>query len=304
VTKARRYALEARAASLASWLVHRLPRKAALALGRGLGRLIGAIDRRHLAIAADNLRHAFPDWNEARVLHTAHAVYAQFGQVLFDILWLEGRSRDEVLALCDVEGREHIDAIMGQGRGGVMVTAHFGNWELQGLVHAWMYSPMAVVARALDNPELDRRLCAFRQTAGNTVIYKDKALARVLRSLRSGGHVAFLIDQNVQEKDGIFVKFFGRPAATTTVAAAVALKTGCPFVLGHAVLKPDGRYRMIYDPPLVVAETDDRNQDIQRLTQELTRRIEAWVREVPEQWLWIHRRWKTQPAAGSTFHVA
>jgi KDO2-lipid IV(A) lauroyltransferase len=109
--------------------------------------------------------------------------------------------------------------------------------------------------------------------------------------------VAILIDQNVQEKDGIFVDFFGRPAATTTVAAALAVKTGCALLPAHTIIGPDGRYRAVYEPPLEWTPSGDTQADIARLTQELTRVIEGWIREHPDQWLWIHRRWKTQPSA-------
>ena len=154
-----------------------------------------------------------------------------------------------------------------------------------------------MIARPLDNLELDRRLVAFRTSAGNDVIYKQRALSRVMKALREGGVVAVLIDQNVQAKDGIFVRFFGRPAATTTVAAAIALKTGCAIVPGYCVLQPNGRYRMIYGPAVEWAGSGRRDEDVAALTQQLTSVIEGWVRENPEQWLWLHRRWKTQPPA-------
>jgi len=290
-----RQVLEARAASAVSALVRALPRAWVLALGRGLGRLLGDLDRRHVAIAADNLRRAFPEWDQPRFLRTARSVYAHFGQVLFDIVWMAGRSREEVLGLVDDEGREHVEAARTEGRGVVLVTAHIGNWELSGLAHGWLFGPIGVVARPLDNPALDRRLNAFRESGGNEVISKFEALREVMRRLREGGAVGILLDQNVQESDGVFVEFFARPAATTTAAAAFAVKTGCALLLGHTEIKPEGRYRLVYDPPVRWSSSGDREDDIRRLTQVLTRRIEGWIREVPEQWLWIHRRWKTQP---------
>jgi KDO2-lipid IV(A) lauroyltransferase len=264
--------------------------------------VLGDLDRRHVDIAMDNLRRAFPDWEDARLLLTARAVYAHFGQVLLDILWLQGRSQEEVLGLMDVEGAEHVRAAMAAGRGAILATAHIGNWEVHGIGHGWTFGPIGVVARPLDNPALDRRLCALRTAGGNTVIYKQKALASVMRAMREGRAVAILIDQNVQERDGIFVEFFGRPAATTTVVAALAVKTGCALVPCHTELDGTGRYRTIYDPPLAWSPSGDRQADIARLTQELTRQVETWVRRVPAQWLWIHRRWKTQPPPGDGGH--
>lgn len=287
--------LEGWAAAIVSFVLRGLPRRAALWLGAALGRLVAAADPRHVAIAVNNLRHAFPEWNEARLEATARAVYAHFGRMLFDILWLQWRSREELLALVEVHGREHVEAAMAAGRGVVMCAAHIGNWEVHGIAHGLLFGAIDVVARPLDNPSLDARLCAFRTMGGNRVVYKRKALAQVLGGIRAGRGVALLLDQNVQAKDGIFVDFFGRPAATTTVAAALALKTGCALVPSHTELRPDGRYALVYEPPLDWTSAGARDPDLAAITQELARRTEAWVRATPEQWLWMHRRWKTQP---------
>jgi len=278
-----------------SAVVPRLPRRVVLAVGRRLGRLWGALDRRHLAIAADNLRHAFPEWDKARVQATARGVYAHFGAVLLDLLWMEGRPVEELVALADLEGVEHMQAARAAGRGVIGPSSHLGNWEFQAIASVPLVGHISMIARPLDNPALDRRLVTLRTSGGNTVIYKRKAIARVLTAIRDGDIVAILIDQNVQAKDGIFVRFFGRPACTTTVAAALALKTGCAIVPVRCVLQPSGRYRMVYGPPVEWAGTGHRDEDVAALTQHLTSIIEGWVRETPEQWLWLHRRWKTQP---------
>jgi KDO2-lipid IV(A) lauroyltransferase len=297
VRRERRHALEARAAASVQALVRRLPRAWALALGRALGRLLADLDPRHVAIANGNLRHAFPHWDESRRLRTARAVYAHLGQTLLDILWLDGRPREDLLALIDEEGREHIERARAAGRGAVYVCAHFGNWEMSGVVWGWLGEPIGVVARPLDNLALDARLNAFRARSGNMVISKRRALPDILRLLRQGRGVAMLVDQNVQEADGIFVDFFGRPAATTTAAAALAVKTGCALLPCYCEAKPDGRYRLVYGPPLEWTPSGSRQDDIAGITQGLTTIIEGWVRARPEQWLWIHRRWKTQPRA-------
>ncbi len=290
-----RRALESWAAALVSGVVRLLPRRAALLLGGGLGRLLAALDARHVRIASDNLRHAFPDWDDEKVTRTARAVYVHFGRVLLDILWMQGRTSAEILRLVDFEGVENAEAAMAAKRGILYCTAHLGNWEIHAIAHAWAYRPISAVARPLDNKALDARLCAFRTSSGNRVIYKKKALAQMVRALRAGEGVAVLLDQNVQAKDGIFVEFFGRLAATTTVAAALAAKTGCSLIPAHTELLPDGRYRLSYDPPVMWAPSGDRAVDIAGITQELARRTENWIRRRPEQWLWMHRRWKTRP---------
>ncbi len=304
MTRQRRQALEARIAALVTNVVSILPRRAELWLGRSLGRLWGVLDRRHLAIARDNLARAFPEWDEERVQRAATAVYAHFGAVILDLLWLSRRSRARLLSLVDCEGEERYLEAKAAGRGVLFVSGHFGNWEVHAVRHGYVHEPVGMIARPLDNPALDQRLAEFRRQSGNTIISKWQALMQTMRMLRGGKGVAVLIDQNVQEKDGIFVTFFGRPAATTTVAAAVALKTGCAVVPVRALLRPDGRYRLIYDPPVRCDPSGDRAADIARITQELTARIETWVRETPEQWLWVHRRWKTQPSAASAAGAA
>jgi KDO2-lipid IV(A) lauroyltransferase len=230
------------------------------------------------------------------VLRTARAVYAHFGATLLDMLWLMRRPPRDIVALVDVVGEQHVRDAQSDGRGVLMLTGHFGNWEIAGLTHGQVFGPIGVVARPLDNPALDARLCAFRVLTGNTVIYKQRALQQVMRLLRQQGSVALLIDQNVQE-GAVFVDFFGRKAATTTVAAALALKTGAPVVPGFAELLPSGRYRFEYHPPIRYRRGGDRQADIVSLTQRLTSAIESVVRQRPEQWLWLHRRWKTQPGA-------
>jgi KDO2-lipid IV(A) lauroyltransferase len=295
VRRDRRFALEARLAAAVGAVVSRLPRRALLALGRCLGRAWSWLDPRHVAIAADNLQRSFPEWDRARVRRTARAVYAHFGQVVLDLLWLERRSREEIEALVDSEGGEHPRAAASEGRGALFVTCHMGNWELHGMALGWMLGGMGVVGRPLDNPALDARMTAVRVRAGNTMISKHRALPQILRLLRDGRAVAFLIDQNVQASDGIFVDFFGRPAATTTAVAALAVKTGCPVLVGYSLLGKDGRYRLVHLPRVEWTPSGDREQDVARLTQQLTGCIESFVRLAPEQWLWIHRRWKTQP---------
>ncbi len=298
--RASRQRLEGMAVHDVSPLLRVLPRRASLALGRALGRGLAVLDERHRDIAADNLRHAFPDWPEERFQETARAVYAHFGAVLIDLLWLAHRPLEVMDSLLTVEGLEHAERALAAGKGAMFVTAHFGNWEVHGVFHGRRVGTMGVVARPLDNPQLDAILCAFRSRSGNQVIYKQRAVSQVLRLLRDGRGVALVVDQNVQPGDGVFVDFFGRKAAATTIAAALALKTGAALVPCRAELRPDGGYRVIYDPPVEVRKQAEKEGEILRLTQELTRSIEGWVRAAPEQWLWLHRRWKTRPAGEAT----
>lgn len=291
----RRHALEAGAARAVEMALRPLPRSLALRLGSAAGGLLGRLSKRHVGIAQRQLQLSFPDWSAQRCRETAHGVYRHLGRILFDILWLGSRPPEAVLGLVDFEGREHAQRAEAMGRGVVYVAGHVGNWEVNGIAHAAAVRPIGVVARPLDNARLDAHITRFRASTGNTVISKRRALPDILRLLRSGRGVAFLIDQNTQLQDGVFVEFFGRPACSTPVAATLAVRTGAVLVAGHTELRPDGRYRQSYDPPTEWTSSGSRERDILDLTQRLNSQIEAWVRRVPDQWLWIHRRWHTQP---------
>ena len=155
--------------------------------------------------------------------------------------------------------------------------------------------------RSLDGTtrrELWRIEACHDRSSGNRVISKRNAIRHTLKAIADGIGVAIVIDQNVRDGARLFVDFFGRPAATTTVAAALALKTGCALIPSHTELGPDGRYALVYEPAIAWAPSGDHALDLRTLTQRLTSAIEAWVRRRPEQWLWLHRRWKTRPAEG------
>ncbi len=173
----------------------------------------------------------------------------------------------------------------------IFVTGHFGYWELQAIVHALRLPPMAVMARALDNPDLNALLESIRTRTGNSVIYRQGTIRRVMRQLQAAQGVGVLIDQHVLGRDAIYVDFFGRPAATTPVVAALALRTGARVVPLFALPIGGGRYRMIYEHP-VEAPAADSEHAIQDFTQRCTDVLEMYVRRHPELWLWMHRRWR------------
>ena len=249
------------------------PATLVLRLGRAVGRLLADLDHRHVEITRDNLRRAFPEWDETRVRRTARDVYAHFRT---------DPARHPLAQPPDaragaVAGRRREPAIrrrrLRRDAGGLMVAAHLGNWELCGVVHGYVFRPVGVIARPLDNPALDRQMTAFRESSGNTVIYKQKALSQVLRALRERREVAFLIDQNVQEKDGIFIRFFGRPrrpprwcppwrsgpAAWWWAGARCCSRTAA---IGRSTIRPSaGRPRATARPTSPRADAEARGHD-------------------------------------------
>lgn len=297
-----RFAVEALALGAFKVLARVMPRPLFLRIGRAIGALVAALDRRHLAIAKDNLRRSFPEWPEEKVDRTARGVWVHFGGVMFDLVRILARGAGVVDALATIEGREHAEAAHRSPNGVVLITGHFGNWETHGIVHAQHFGSIGVVARPLDNPTLDRAMTALRQSAGNEVIEKEHAMIRSMRRLKAAQGVAFVVDQNVQEKEGIFVDFFGRPACTTPFAAKLAIKTGALVLPCRAVMMPDFSYRVIYDPPIDPRGFGVGDGGVLALTQAMMNATEAWIRANPDQWLWMHRRWHTKkspPAPGA-----
>ena len=289
-----RFALEALALGGFKLLALVTPRPLFLRLGRRLGALVATLDSRHLAIAKDNLRRSFPEWTEDKVDRTARGVWIHFGGVMFDLVRILAKGPAVVDPLATIEGREHAEAAHRSPNGVVLITGHFGNWETHGIVHAKHFGSIGVVVRPLDNPTLDRAMTALRESAGNEVIAKEHAMIRSMRRLKAAQGVAFVVDQNVQEKEGIFVNFFGRPACTTPFAAKLAIKTGAMVLPCRSVMTPDLSYRVIYDAPIDPRDFGTGDDAVRALTQAMMNATEAAIRENPDQWLWVHRRWHTQ----------
>ncbi len=262
---------------------------------RGAGTVLGlafyTIDRAHRRIAKRNLAAAFPARPDAERRAIARAAFAHFGRLLFELLQFATLSPRQMLARVEFDGEERSRAAYAHGKGVLFVTGHFGFWELQAMVHAVKVEPVSILARALDNPHLDRLLEQIRQCTGNTVVYRRGTIRRVMRTLQAGHGVAVLIDQHIMSRDAIYVDFFERPAATTSAVAALALRTGAPVVPVFALPIGRGCYRMIYEHPVAPPRADSPDA-IREFTQRCTDVLEMYVRRHPELWLWMHRRWR------------
>ena len=282
-------------------LVRVMPDRLVRACGTFVGMAFYAIDGAHRRIAHRNLATAFPARPESERRRIAHGAFAHFGRLLTELLKFSTLAAGEMLARVEFEGDERARAAYAQGRGVLFITGHFGYWELQALVHALRVEPVAVLGRALDNEHLNALLERIRQKTGNTVIYRKGTIRRVMRTLEGGHGVAVLIDQHIISRDAIYVEFFQQPAATTSMVAALALRTGAVVIPVFAVPLAPGRYRMIYEHP-VEAPGADSDDAIREFTQRCTDVLEMWVRRRPELWLWMHRRWRLADAGGVTAH--
>lgn len=279
------------------WFVGRAPYPVVRAIGTAIGRVFHAVDGAHRRLAVSQLQAAFPVRSEAECRAIARQTFVHFGQSLVTVLRASTFTPGALLASMDVEGAEHVRTALAAGRGAIIFSGHFGYWELHGLTHALVIAPMSVLARPLDNPHLHDLLERMRSATGNRVIYRQGAMRRVLRALQQNGCVAILIDQHIHGADAVPVDFFGRPAATTSALATLAIRTGAPLVPAFAIPLPGGRCRLVYEPPVEPppASADD---PVLELTQRCTDVLEMYVRRYPHLWLWMHRRWRDLPATG------
>ena len=269
-----------------------LPMAVVRSCGAALGRLVYFVDGTHRRTALENLAAAFPGRPTAERRALARAMFGHFGSLLLELLKFGSYSPEQMIASVEAEGEERARSAHQQGRGVLYFTGHFGYWEMQAITHP-LRQPHAisVLARPLDNPRLHELLERIRTRTGNTVIYRQGAVRKMLRDLASNKGIALLIDQHLDTPDAVYVDFFQRPAATTSALAALALRTGAVVIPVFALPLAGGRYRLIYehpvDPPR--AETPDA---IREFTQRCTDVLEMYVRRHPELWLWMHRRWR------------
>ena len=266
-------------------------------VGAVLGLAFFVLDRAHRRVAEQNVAAAFPARTARERRQIVRGAFAHFGRLLFALLKFSTLSPDAMLARIEFEGEERVRLAHAQGKGVLFVTGHFGFWELQAMVHALRLGPMAVLARSLDNCRLNGLLEAMRTRTGNSVIYRQGAMRRVMRLLQSGQGVGILIDQHIQSRDAIYVSFFDRLAATTPAVAALALRTGAPVVPLFALPLGGLRYRLVYEAPVEPPPAASADA-IHEFTQRCTDVLEMYVRRHPELWLWMHRRWRENGGEG------
>jgi len=286
------WGLVAGLAKLLNWL----PESCAYALGEGAGRVWCALDRRHRVIVMENLAAAFPGRYAPEELdRLARAVFENLGRTAVDVARLDHLLSRSAGTTVEWDGYEHLLAARARGKGVLVLAAHFGPWELLPPVWVLRDEPVYVVARPLDNPRLDDQLTAWRERGGNRMIRKRNAIHAILQVLRRGKTAAILIDQHISEREGVVVPFFGRPASTASAPALIALRSGAAVLPVGITRQPGrGRYRIRIGAEIPVRRSGDVKDDLVENTARFTAAIEAMIREQPEHWFWVHRRWKTR----------
>lgn len=277
-----------------SFAVRFLPMPTLEKLGDLLGALTYHVFPVRKKVAREHIGRAFPRYRREEIESVLKASYAGVFKTILEILKMPHMDGSTLIGMVRIEGRQHLDRALGEGRGLIVVTYHLGNWELMGAVSAILGYPLDVIVQRQSNPLSDSFINRTRTRMGMRVIERGHAVLDTIRSLKKNRIVAFLSDQDARE-DGVFVPLFGRLASTPRGPAVLALRFKAPIVTTAMLRNSDGTHRFIIRP-LEVKLTGNTEEDVYAITCEYNRRLEEYVRECPSQWLWFHRRWKTSPS--------
>lgn len=277
-------------------VVSLLPRQAGLRLGELVGRAIYLIDRRHRRVATGQLEARLGrSRRETRML--AREVFENLGRLIIEMFFMARLTPAEVNRRVRFEGLDHLWAALAKGRGAIVLTAHFGAFELMPAAFSLAFGRRVnIVVRRMDWGPAHQTLVRLRERCGNRSLHKGRAMRPIIRLLQAGEIVGVLLDQNVAEREGVFVEFFGRPACTNKGLAMLALRTGAPVVPAFIRYEGRARHTVVVEPEIGLVRTGELERDVTENTARFTEVVERWVRRQPGHWFWMHRRWKTRPA--------
>jgi KDO2-lipid IV(A) lauroyltransferase len=273
-----------------------MPRAASRAFAIGIGQAFYLFHAKLRRVGMRNLELAFPEKTEAERARILRGVFTSLGRQLAEVCQFPRYTRENVDDIVVYDGLENYVQAHARGKGVLFLTAHFGAWELSAFAHSlhgyWLY----IVMRPMDNPYLNRLIDSYRTMHGNKTVAKDDFVRGLLAAMKAGEVVGILMDTNMTPPQGVFVNFFGIPACTASGLARIALRTDAAVVPGFTIWDEKlGKYRLRFDPAIELVRTGDLEADLVTNTQNFTAVIEKYAREYPEQWLWVHRRWKTRP---------
>jgi len=273
-----------------------LPRPLSRAFAIGIAQLVYLLHFRLRQVGMRNLAMAFPEKDERARRRILRGEFTSLGRQLAELCQFPRYTAKNVDEVVVYDGLEHFQKAYARGKGVLFLTAHFGAWELSAFAHSLHGHWLHVVMRPMDNPYLDQLLQSYRTMHGNKVVPKDDFVRGLLGAMRCGETVGILMDTNMTPPQGVFVDFFGIPACTASGLARIAMRTDAAVVPGFTIWDERlGKYRLRFDPAIELVRTGDLEADIVANTQKFTKVIEEYVRRYPEQWLWVHRRWKTRP---------
>jgi Kdo2-lipid IVA lauroyltransferase/acyltransferase len=273
-----------------------LPRPLSRAFAIGLAQVIYLLHFRLREVGMRNLAMVFPEKGEAERKRILRGVFTSLGRQLAELCQFPRYTPENIDEVVVYDGLENYERAYARGKGVLFLTGHFGGWELSAFTHSLHGHWLHVVMRPMDNPYLDRLLQRYRTMYGNKTVAKDDFVRGLLAAMKAGETVGILMDTNMTPPQGIFVDFFAIPACTASGLARIALRTDAAVVPGFTIWDEGlQKYRLRFDPALDLVRTGDLEADIAANTQMFTQVIEDYVRKYPDQWLWVHRRWKTRP---------
>jgi KDO2-lipid IV(A) lauroyltransferase len=276
-------------------IVGALPRPLARAAGISIAWTVYLLHGKLRRVGMRNLELAFPDKSRGERKRIVRGVFTSLGRQIAEVCLFPKYTRENVSKTVVYEGFENFERALARGKGVLFLTGHLGAWELSAFAHSLYGYPLNIVMRPLDNPYLDRLAREYRTMHGNKAVDKDFARG-LIAAMRKGQTVGVLMDTNMIASQGVFVDFFGIPACTAAGVARVARKTDASVVPGFTIWDPVlQKYRLRFDPPVELVRTGNTEADVVANTAKFTKVLEDYVRRYPDQWLWVHRRWKTRP---------
>ena len=280
-----------------------MPRPLSRAFAIGIGQVVYLLHFRLRQVGMRNLAMVFPEKSVTERRRILRGVFTSLGRQLAELCQFPKYTAENIDEVVAYDGLENYERAYARGKGVLFLTAHFGGWELSAFAHSLHGHWLHVVMRPMDNEYLDRLLQHYRTMHGNKTVAKDDFVRGLLAAMKAGETVGILMDTNMTPPQGIFVDFFGIPACTASGLARIALRTDAAVVPGFTIWDPDlGKYRLRFDPALQLIRTGHLEADIAANTQIFTKVIEDYVRKYPDQWLWVHRRWKTRPEGQSPLY--
>jgi len=272
----------------------RIPLSAALAFGSALGWIFGSVVRHHRRDAFDALRKSYPEKTERELRVIVNRMYKNLGMNQVEILRLAGGAIDETNNRITIVGKEIVDQALQRGKGVIILSAHFGNWDFLPMLTAKTLYPVTIISKDIKNKVINAMWMLTRKQVGVNIIPNHNSARAALRVLRRNEVLGFILDQNRPRDAGVFVDFFGRPACTSPGLAILSAQVQAPVVPVFIHRTPDGRH-LLQVLPAIEPPLDREPETIRKATQEYTKIIEDQIRQHPEQWIWLHRRWKTRP---------
>jgi Kdo2-lipid IVA lauroyltransferase/acyltransferase len=272
----------------------RIPLRVRRTLAFLLARMAYYVSLKHRLIAIHNLMRSFPGKPLKEIIHLAKESYTVFAIVIVDFVDIPYLNKDNLHKLVCIEGLDNYMVACKEGKGVLLFSAHFGNWEIGNAALAIMTRPFVFLYRVFDSPLMENFITGVRASYGNISLAKENAMRPMIRLLRNGDTINILIDQNVAAYEGVFVDFFDRKACTTPGLALLALHTKAPVLPVFTCRLPDGKYLLEIGKKVEIIRSGNRDADVLINTQNFTKIIEEKIRQYPEQWLWFHQRWKTK----------